>query len=68
MGSEEFYLSRVEPPNWYEAPSNIQIEGEATCKICGEPILPGQIITDWEEEYFHEDCFDAHAQDELEDV
>jgi len=66
--SEGFYLSRMEPPVYYSAPSTIQTEAEATCKLCGEPILPGQIIADWEKEYFHEDCVSSQLQDQLEDL
>ncbi|HYT21916.1 MAG TPA: hypothetical protein VEW05_17015 [Candidatus Polarisedimenticolia bacterium] len=66
--SEGFYLSRVEPPRYYRAPSTIQTEAEATCKLCGEPILPNQVIADWEEEYYHCDCLEAQREDEMGDA
>jgi hypothetical protein len=65
--SEGFYLSRVEQPVYYKAPTTIQTEAAATCKLCGEPILPGQIIADWEDEYYHSDCQEAQREDEIGD-
>jgi len=64
MGSEEFYLSRVEPPNWYKAPP----EFGYGCDICREPIRPGQIICESEGEYLHEDCLTSMIEDQMEDA
>lgn len=65
--SEGFYLSRVEPPQWFKAPSNM----EAFCFDCGERIRPGQIIcdpNDGGENYIHEDCFQSFIEDHMEDA
>lgn len=58
--SEQFYLSRVEPPQWFKAPSNV----EDTCRICGEAIQPGQIIGESDEQYVHEDCLISQMEEE----
>jgi len=62
MNTEEFYLSRVEPPQWFKAPSNI----DDTCRICGERIRPGQKICESDEQYVHEDCLTWQIEDQME--
>jgi hypothetical protein len=54
-------------PDWYLAPSNIHSDAEAVCKLCGEKILPGQLIGEWNEEYVHEDCVQEQIDDSLGD-
>lgn len=55
MGSEEFYLSRVEEPRFFRAQDDIP-EGAVCCE-CERPIKEGQVISEEHEGVFvHEEC------------
>ena len=66
MNTEEFYLSRVEPPQWFKAPSNI----DAFCDECGKPIRPGDLIRQIDDagnDYIHQDCLTSQIEDQMGD-
>lgn len=51
---------RGQSPLWFHAGEDIQSCGEALCRECGLPIIPGELIAEVEDEwgmlFVHEAC------------
>jgi hypothetical protein len=66
MTYDESMESRVEQPEFFRAPSNIQ-DGDRTCGICAQDILPGeQIALTDDDQYLHRGCFEMRIEDQRE--
>jgi hypothetical protein len=64
MDNAEYMESRVEPVDFFRAPTNIQ-EGGRACSICGQDILPDEqvALTD-DDQYLHRGCFECRMEDQ----
>jgi hypothetical protein len=56
----------MQPVDFFRAPSNIQ-DGESTCGICAQAILPGeQIALTDDDQYLHRGCREVALEDQEE--
>lgn len=66
MSPSEELEFRTQPIDFFRAPSNIQ-DGDRTCGICAQGILPGeQIALTDDDQYLHRGCFEMRIEDQQE--